>query len=83
MLKITQTEDSLRVEGRVAGPWVSEIRKAVDDLRPLRNSLTLDLSGVTYVNEEGAELLRSLSAVGIEMKGASRFVAAVLGGSQS
>ncbi|HTY41932.1 MAG TPA: hypothetical protein VMH79_08680 [Thermoanaerobaculia bacterium] len=82
MLKITQSEECLWLEGRVAGPWVSEVRKCVDD-RPLGRPLTLDLSGVTFVNEEGAALLRALATEGVEMKGASRFVAAVLGGSTS
>jgi anti-anti-sigma regulatory factor len=83
MLKITKSGECLRLEGRVAGPWVSEVRKAVEEERPLGRALTLDLSGVTYVNNEGATLLRSFSEAGIAMTGTSRFVAAVLGGSQS
>jgi hypothetical protein len=83
MLKITQSEECLRLEGRVAGPWVGEVRKAVEDRLPLGRPLTLDLSGVTFVNEEGAAMLRGLTAKGVEMKGTSRFVAAVLGGSAS
>lgn len=83
MLKITQSGECLRLEGRVAGPWVGEVQKAVDAQRPSGRALTLDLSGVTFVNDEGAQLLRSLTAKGIEMTGTSRFVAAVLGGAQS
>jgi anti-anti-sigma regulatory factor len=83
MLKITKSGESLRLEGRIAGPWVGEVRKAVEDERPGDRRLTLDLSGVTFVNDEGARLLRSLSDSGIEMTGTSRFVAAVLGGSHA
>lgn len=80
MLKITQSMECLRLEGQVAGPWVTEVRKAVESQRSLGASLNLDLSGVTFVNGEGAELLRGLSAAGVRMSGSSRFVAEVLGG---
>lgn len=83
MLKITQSEHCLRLEGRVAGPWVTEVRKAVEDQRSRRTPFKVDLSGVTFVNDEGAELLRGLSAGGVELTGTSRFVAEVLGGLQS
>ena len=83
MLKITQSGQCLRLEGQVAGPWVTEVRKAVEGQRSASANLSLDLSGVTFVNGEGAELLRGLSAAGVRMRGSSRFVAEVLGGLKS
>lgn len=83
MLKITQSKECLRLEGRVAGPWLTEVRKAVESQQSLGANLSLDLSGVTFVNGEGAELLRGLSAAGVRLTGSSRFVAEVLGGLKS
>ena len=83
MLKITQSGQSLLLEGQVSGPWVTEVRKAVESQRSANDDLSLDLSGVTFVNGEGAELLRGLSAAGVRMRGSSRFVDEVLGGPKS
>jgi ABC-type transporter Mla MlaB component len=60
MLRITQRDGCLVVEGRVAGPWVAELSRAADDLLAAAGSPRLDLSGVSYVDHAGLELLREL-----------------------
>jgi ABC-type transporter Mla MlaB component len=60
MLRITQRDGCLVVEGRVAGPWVAELSRAAEELLSRADAPRLDLSGVRYVDHAGAELLREL-----------------------
>jgi len=60
MLRITQRDGCLVVEGRVAGPWVAELSRAADALLSASSSPRLDLSAVSYVDPAGIELLREL-----------------------
>lgn len=66
MLKITVVESSseavrLRVEGRLTGRWVEELR-ATCDLQGLNDGirLTLDLADVSFADASGIELLKEL-----------------------
>ena len=78
MLRITQREECLMVEGRIAGPWVRELRRAAEEFRASHPSTGLDLSGVSYVDAEGASLLRSLVAQRMPILSSSPFVRAML-----
>lgn len=53
---------SVKLEGRIAGPWVSEFDRTWRSLAPSlgERKLFLDLCGVTYVNQEGIRLLRQI-----------------------
>ena len=63
MLKITteRTTETIRVklEGKIAGPWVDELQRvwqaSASACEPTR--ITVDLSGVTFVDAEGKKLL--------------------------
>lgn len=66
MLRITVVESSsgavrLRVEGRLTGRWVEELRRTCD-LQGLSDGirLTLDLSDVSFADAAGIELLKEL-----------------------
>jgi len=66
MLRITVLESSseavrLRVEGRVTGRWVDELRISCD-AHALSDGvrLTLDLADVSFVDTAGIELLKEL-----------------------
>ena len=78
MLRITQREERLMVEGRIAGPWVRELRRATEECLESHPSAVLDLSGVSYVDAEGASLLRSLVARRVPILSSSAFVKAML-----
>jgi len=61
MLRVTIDEDTslitFKLEGRIAGKWVDELERAwlaEDDRGKL---IKVDLSGVTFVDEEGKKLL--------------------------
>jgi hypothetical protein len=84
MLKITSEEraDGLaayRVEGRLAGPYVKELGRLTLQPPTVSSRMALDLSGLTFVDAEGARLLRELVARNVEIYGCSSFVAHLLG----
>jgi anti-anti-sigma regulatory factor len=65
-MKITVVESSsaavrLRVEGRLTGRWVEELRRTCD-LQGLSDGirLTLDLADVSFADAAGIELLKEL-----------------------
>lgn len=72
MLKISQvtTEDSrhLIVEGRLAGPWVAELERVWRaSVGGMNGSLVVDLTGVTFIESAGKDLLRSMWVEGAEL----------------
>ena len=83
MLKITEMarNDSgrtFKLEGKLLGPWVDELRNVC--LQPLARleQVGLDLAAVTFMNAAGAELLRELIRQGIVIIHCSAFVAELL-----
>jgi ABC-type transporter Mla MlaB component len=82
MLKITEQRPhpagptTLVVEGRLAGPWVDELRRsATSQQRPF----ALDLAGLSYADETGVALLSQLVADGAEVVRTTAYVATLLG----
>ncbi len=73
MLKITTLTDTqsitLRLEGRLAGPWVEELERcwASTVSAKTRSPLSVDLSAVTYVDAEGKELLKKMHHEGAKL----------------
>ena len=55
----------LRLEGRVVGPWVIELRRACEQAFTDGAGLALDLSEVTFVDQAGLELLCALGQRGV------------------
>ena len=78
MLRITELEStagrSLRVEGRLAGAWIDELRRACEQHGPR----TLDLHGLQTVDADGLRLLRQLSLDGVVLERLSGYLAALL-----
>jgi len=74
MLKITIEKNSrcttLRVEGRLTGPWVEELertwRAVTSD--PADGRVWIDLTDVTFVAEEGKRLLEAMYGEGAKLK---------------
>jgi len=70
MLRISPVESAgsrvvLRLEGRVIGPWVTELGRACETILDHPDaSLTLDLHGVTFLDPDGVALVRRLLARG-------------------
>jgi ABC-type transporter Mla MlaB component len=83
MLKITQIdgEDSkqtFKLEGKLLGPWVAEVLDVCTSGDGRSSRRSLDLSGLTFVDQAGAKLLKDLIRRGITVSACSGFVAELL-----
>ncbi len=73
MLKITTLLNAestvLRLEGRLAGPWVQELERCWDSTvgTPTHLPLSVDLSAVMYVDSDGKHLLKKLHRQGAKL----------------
>ncbi len=55
----------LRLEGRIAGPWVVELWKACEKLLGEGRVVTLNLAEVSFVDPSGVTLMANLKSRGI------------------
>ncbi len=83
MLKIVSTDSApdsivLKLEGKVIGPWVEEVRRISEKIFTSGRTLTFDLSEVTFVDREGIELFRALRDRQAMFLNSSVFVAELL-----
>ena len=77
MLKITGQRDaapgsmSLKLEGRLVGPWVEELHSYWRQMSVNQQSCTvIDLTGVTFIDANGKSLLTGLWQQGAELRAA-------------
>ena len=80
MLKITKVgtlnqEVTLRLDGRVTGPWVELLRTSAESVMKVGMRLTLDLENICYVDCGGVGLIKNLINRGILVKNVPFFVA--------
>ncbi len=67
-MKITiQEQDQtieIKLEGRVAGPWVPEVRRVWEETAPQlgTKTLSIDIQHVTYADAGGKQALREIYA---------------------
>jgi hypothetical protein len=83
MLRITELNEktsgrTLRLEGKLLGPWVEELRKACTPNGPATRVAHLDIAAVSYVDAPGARLLRELMQRGVILAPCSRYLAELL-----
>ena len=83
MLRISHVNDhdsvsTLRLEGTLRGPWVTEFARACEELACSPDPLRLDLSAVTFVDGPGVALLRELLGRGVTLAACSGLVAELL-----
>jgi hypothetical protein len=79
MLKITevnQTKDemTLKLEGKVVGPWVQEIRKACDQALLKIERLTVDMSEVSFIERNAISLFQELQNRNVNFINCSPFL---------
>jgi anti-anti-sigma regulatory factor len=79
MLKISQVEATartvtLKLEGRVVGPWVGEMRKACETVLTEGVELILDLTDVSFADASGVSALSHLKSRGVSVLSCSPFV---------
>ena len=83
MLRITRTVgddsvDTLKLEGKLQGPWVDEAHDACARSATPATRTCLDLTGLTFADGEGAALLRELIRSGALVVGCSPYIAELL-----
>jgi len=85
MLKISYIRNrdrnvTLVLEGKISGPWVDELKKCCAPVLTRGDGLTLDLVGVTYVDNNGLSLLKKLESKNVALARCSNFVGEQLKG---
>lgn len=78
MLRITLTRESepptLKLEGKLSGPWVNELEHAWSEFsqpEPARTAVVVDISDVTFISSAGQKLLRSMFKQGADLQSRS------------
>ena len=84
MFRITTTtiepdQKLLKAEGAVRGEAVRAIRLACQLELAEGRPVVLDLTGVSFIDPAGVHCVRSLAAQGVQLRGGSPFVVAMLG----
>ena len=79
MLKISQAGKTgqnfaLKLEGRIIGPWVAELRLICETLLEHDRTMKLDLADVSFADTEGVALLTKLKSSGVMLVNSSPFV---------
>jgi anti-anti-sigma regulatory factor len=88
MLRITNSHTdgpaaTLKLEGKLLEPWVGELQDSCQRTATAMPSLTLDLTGLTFVDGAGTVALRELRRHGIRLTGCSPLVIELLKETQS
>jgi anti-anti-sigma regulatory factor len=84
MLKITIYDGSdefrLRLEGKLSGPWVKELRQCWQTASSTTEgrSTVLDLREVDFVDSEGEAVLREMRAAGVKLVADTPVIQAIL-----
>ena len=80
MLKISRINaappsDVLRLEGRIIGPWVAELRQTCEQVLSDGRPLTLQLADVEFMDGAGVALLAALRSRGVSITDLPPFIA--------
>ena len=71
---------TLKLEGKLKGPWVDELSRACEESRTPPSCLRLDLAHVTFIDPAGLKLLDDLVRQGATIVGCSDFISVLLNG---
>jgi len=63
----------LKLEGRLIGPWVDELRKTVLRLSQGSRPLEIDVSNLTFADDDGEKALCWLHEMGVHFEGKSSY----------
>ena len=83
MLRITRIErqdstQTFKLDGKLLEPWVAEVVRVCTLRESHAGRTDLDLSGLTFVDQAGAKLLKDLIGRGLVVSAYSGFVAELL-----
>jgi ABC-type transporter Mla MlaB component len=78
MLKISEPlanhAITLKLEGRLIGPWVAELKKTCEQHLAAERRIHLDFADVTFADRTGLALLLRLRAQGVTLVNCSPFL---------
>src|SRR5258708_37058832 len=79
MLRITETDvtvdgTKLRLDGKLVGPWVREMRLVCDPILAKGQQIQIDCSGVSSLDSDGIALLQRLQGEGVTLFNCSLFI---------
>jgi len=85
VLKISVTSESVevtsfRLEGKLVGPWVEELRRLSAVALAKSGAVSLDLEKVWFVDSQGIALLRDLAKQNVARLNCSQFISQQLQG---
>jgi hypothetical protein len=81
MITVTESSESRRlykVEGKLVGPWVHELKHACEELEIPPSCLRLDLGAVSFIDSAGVKLLDELIRRGATIVACSGFLVEML-----
>ena len=78
--RFSNHHETLRLEGHLVGPWVEQLELSCEQLLGDNKLLTLDLTAVSFVDQDGIALLRQLKLRGVATINCSQFIAHQLKG---
>ncbi len=87
MLRITQlaegdTTVTLKLEGRIVGQWVEELRKECEIRLADQGKIILDLSGVSFADNQGIKTLKAMIGDQVQLRGCSVLLRGLIKGAQ-
>lgn len=71
---------TLRLEGRIAGPWIAELRDLCEKLLKENQRVSLLMGDVAFLDRPAAQLLTRLKSRGVVLADCSPFTAEQLKG---
>jgi hypothetical protein len=82
MFRVSVTDNQaatlLDVEGRLAGPWVDELKACWEREKGRGRPIRVRLAGATFIDASGRALLEEMSASGVELEGGGCLIRAIL-----
>jgi ABC-type transporter Mla MlaB component len=79
----TGSNRTLKLEGKLLGPWVDELNRTCEEFEIRPGCLCLNLAAVTFVDAAGIQLLNGLIQRGATIAERSAFIEEVLNDSRS
>lgn len=71
---------SLALEGSISGDWVDVLEKVCQAALKKHSRVSLDLSGVTFVSDDGAEMLARLPSDRVQIANCSELIRMLIAG---
>jgi anti-anti-sigma regulatory factor len=84
MMRITTINNdvrstTLKIEGRVGGPWADELRRVFNETRRATpDTLVIDLTAVTFIDDSGKHVLKQIYGCGCELVAAGSYNRSVI-----